>query len=101
MEERVRPVKNPISKFVIEATGYDSTTHRFRNKELIHLHDPLAVGVVVDSSLVKKERLSLHVETEEGEHYGRTSRAAEGPEVDVCLGVDAAGFLELFLSRLK
>ena len=101
MEERVRPIKNPISKFVIEATGYDLIMHQFRNKELIHLHDPLAVGVVIDPHLVKKERISLHVETEEGEHYGRTYETNEGPKVDVCLGVDAKGFLELFLSRLK
>ncbi len=101
MEERVRPIKNSISKFVIEATGYDLITHRFRNKELIHLHDPLAVGVVIDPDLVKKERLSLQVETEEGEYYGRTSQAGEGPEVDVCLGVDSKRFLELFASRLS
>jgi purine nucleosidase len=100
MEERVKPLKNPISEFVMDATGYDSTAHQFRNKELIHLHDPLAVGVVIDPHLVKKQKLSLHVETQEGEHYGRTSEAAEGPEVDVCLDVNAKGFLELFLSRL-
>jgi purine nucleosidase len=100
MEDRVRPIKSSISKFVMEAIGYDSTAHQFRNKELIHLHDPLAVGVVVDPDLVKKQKLSLHVEAQEGEHYGRTSQADEGPKVDVCLGVNAKGFLELFLSRL-
>jgi inosine-uridine nucleoside N-ribohydrolase len=101
MEEGVRPIKNSISKFVIEATEYDLTAHRFRNKELIHLHDPLAVGAVVDPDLLKKERISLHVETEEGEHYGRTSQATEGPKVEVCLGVESQKFLELFASRLK
>lgn len=100
MEERVRPIKNSISKFVIEATGYDLTAHRFRNKELIHLHDPLAVGAVVDPDLLKKERISLHVETEEGEHYGRTSQAGEGPRIDVCLEVESQKFLGLFVSRL-
>ena len=101
MEERVKPIKNSVSKFVIDATGYDSTAHRFTNRELIYLHDPLAVGVVVDPNLVKKQKLSLHVETQEGEHYGRTSEAAKGPKVEVCLGVNAKGFLELFTSRLK
>lgn len=101
MEERVRPIKNSISKFVIEATGYDLTTHQFRNKELIHLHDPLAVGVVISPALVRKERLSIHVETQEGEHYGRTFEVDEGPEIDVCLGVDSKRFLELFASRLS
>ena len=101
MEERVKPVNNSISKFLIEATGYHSVTHQFRNMELIHLHDPLAVGVVIDPTLVRKERLSIHVETQEGEHYGKTSEVEEGLKVEVCLGVNAEGFLELFLSRLK
>ena len=100
MEERVKPVNNSISKFFIEATGYHSVTHQFRNMELIHLHDPLAVGVVIDPTLVRKERLSIHVETQEGEHYGKTSETKEGPEVEVCSEVNAEGFLELFLSRL-
>ena len=101
MEERVTPINNSFSKFAIEATGYDSTTHQFRNKELIHLHDPLAVGVVVDPELVRKERLAIGVETQEGEHYGRTSETREGPNIEVCLEVNAKGFLELFLSRLR
>jgi purine nucleosidase len=100
MEEKVKPINNSISKFVIEATGYHSTTHRFRNMELIHLHDPLAVGVVIDPALVRKERLSIQVETQEGEHYGETSETKTGPKVEVCLGVNAEAFLKLFLSRL-
>ena len=100
MEERVKPVRNSISKFVMDATEYDSTAHRFRNRELIYLHDPLAVGVVIDPHLVKKQKISLHVEVQEGEHYGRTSEAPGGPKVDVCLDVNAREFLELFLSRL-
>jgi purine nucleosidase len=100
MEERVKPINNPFSKFLIEATGYHSTTRRFRNGQLFYLHDPLAVGVVIDPTLVKKERLSIDVEIQEGNHYGKTSEAKEGPEIDVCLGVDSQKFLELFASRL-
>ena len=100
MEERVKPIDNSFSKFVIEATGYGSTTHLFRKRELFHLHDPLAVGVVIDPGLVRKERLSMDVKIQDQEHYGKTSEAKQGPKVDVCLGVDAKRFLELFLSRL-
>lgn len=100
MDERVRPIHNDFSKFVIEATGYDSSKHQFRNKDLIHLHDPLAVGVVVDPELVRMERLGISVETREGEYYGRTSETAKGPNIEVCLEVNAKGFLDLFLSRL-
>lgn len=100
MEQRVAPINNSFSQFAIEATGYDLARHQFRNKELIHLHDPLAVGVVIDPELVRKERLSIAVDTREGQYYGRTSETREGPEIEVCLEVNAKGFLELFLSRL-
>jgi purine nucleosidase len=101
MEERVVPIGNSLSRFAVEATGYDSGRHQFRNQDLIHLHDPLAVGVVVDPGLVKKEKLSIGVETREGKQYGRTSEMREGPKMEVCLEVNAAGFLDLFLSRLE
>ena len=100
MEERVKPINNDFSKFAIEATGYDPERHQFRNKGLIHLHDPLAVGVVVDPDLVRKVRLPMSVETREGQYYGRTSEMGEGPKIEVCLEVNAKGFLDLFLSRL-
>jgi len=58
------------------------------------------VGVVIDPDLVKKERVAIHVETEEGERYGQTTEVEEGMRTDVCLGVDAERFLELFLSGL-
>jgi len=101
IEERVKSINNSFSKFVMEATGYNLTTHRFRNKILIHLHDPLAVGVAINPNLVRKEKLSIDVETQEREHYGQTSEVEEGSKVEVCLGVDVKGFLELFTSRLK
>ena len=100
MEERVKPITNSISKFIIEATGYDSTTHQFRNMERIHLHDPLAVGVVIDPTLVGKERLSIDVGTQEGEHFGKIVEGLGKSNIDVCFTVDVKSFFELFLSRL-
>jgi purine nucleosidase len=101
MEEQVKPLHTPFSNFLIEATGYDLKTHRFRNRESIFLHDPLAVGVAVDSNLVRKELLFLNVETQEEEHYGQIIEVKDGPEINVCLELDAERFLELFVSRLK
>jgi len=101
IEDKIKPLRNPFSQFVIEATAYDTMTKRFRNNELIYLHDPLAVGVVINPDLVRKERLAIHVETEEEEHYGQTSEIEEGPKVEVCLGVEAEKFLDLFLTGLR
>ncbi len=100
MEERVKPINNDFFKFAIEATGYDSARHQFRNKKIVHLHDPLAVGVVIDPDLVKKQKLSLTVGIQEGESFGKISEESGGSDIDVCLTVDANRFLELFLSRL-
>lgn len=101
MEERLIPIQSPFSKFITEATGYDQHTNMFRNKELVHLHDPLAVGVVIDPTLVKKESLLISVETHEGEFYGKTSISKNGSALEVSLDVDSTRFLELFLSRLS
>jgi purine nucleosidase len=75
-------------------------TQTFRNKEVIYLHDPLAVGAVINPDLVTKQRLAIRVEIREGDHYGETLETNEAPKIDVCLGVDAEKFLELFVSRL-
>ncbi|MBI5966945.1 MAG: nucleoside hydrolase [Deltaproteobacteria bacterium] len=106
IEERIKPLSNPFGRFVTEATGYSLTSQRFRRgSEVFHLHDPLAVAVAIDPDLVRKERLSILVEIEEGERYGQTFEVAEeeasaAHKLDVCLGVNSEKFLELFLSRL-
>jgi purine nucleosidase len=100
MDEQIKPLHTPFSNFVIQATDYDIEIHRFRNKENIFLHDPLAVGAVIDPALVKTERLSLQVETREGEYYGRITELKVGAEINVCLGVDGERFLDIFVSRL-
>ena len=100
IEESVNPLNNRFSRFVIAATGYDVAAHRFLRGEAIYLHDPLAVGAVIDPHLVRKERLGITIETREGDHYGQISEAGEGTMVEACLGVDAKAFLELFVSKL-
>jgi inosine-uridine nucleoside N-ribohydrolase len=102
IEERLKPIHNPFSQFVIEAIGYDIIAHRFlRSSDLIYLHDPLAVGVVIDPTLVRTEPLSLDVNIQEGYHYGHMTEVSGRSKIDVCLEVDAERFLDLFLSRLR
>jgi len=102
IEKRVKPIQNSFSQFVIEAMGYDLAAHRFlRGSEPFHLHDPLAVGVAIHPDLTGKKRLSIDVEIDEEEHFGRLSEVSAGSKVEVCLEVDSERFLELFLSRLR
>ncbi len=106
IEERLWPIHNSFSKFATEATGYDSAGFQFRGgTKVFHLHDPLAVGVAIDQNLVSQERLSITVETQPGEFYGRTlevtgEKISDSKKMEVCLGVKSESFLELFLSRL-
>ncbi len=105
IEEKVRPIYNPFSQLVMEATGYDPGNQKFRGRaKNFYLHDPLAVGVLTDPHLVHTENLDLQVETEEGERYGKVWEVAEekSPQkIEVCLGVDSEEFLNLFLSGLE
>jgi purine nucleosidase len=103
MEERVAPLGNALAQFAVEATGYESGGGHFRGgRTAFYLHDPLAVGAVIDPALVRKEKLSLSVEVKEGEFYGKSYEVPGGEEnIEVCLGIDREKFLNLFLDRLK
>ena len=110
IEETIIPVMNPFSRFLIEATGYDITSRLFqRGRESIYLHDPLAVGIVVDPNLVRTESLSIQVQSREGEHLGQILEEPEKDvrigsgrrKIEVCLEVNSDKFLQLFLSRLS
>ena len=82
------------------------TFHRARgDREGIVLHDPLAVGVALDASLVQREAMALAVETRGALTAGmavadlrRWRRAA--PTADVCVDVEADRFLHLFTERV-
>jgi purine nucleosidase len=64
------------------------------------LHDPLAVGVAIDSSFVKTKKVNVSV-TLEGEEYGRTVGSPDGePKINVCVEVEADRFLDHFLKRI-
>ena len=102
IEERVKPLNNLFSQFVVEATQYNSRTQRFlEDTEVFYLHDPLAVGVAINRDLVGMERLSIHVGTENGEYYGQTKEVKGHPRINACLSINSRSFLELFLSRLS
>lgn len=64
------------------------------------LHDPLAVGVLIDPSFVKTEFMNIKVVTE-GEEVGKTvGYHGEKPNISVCTEVEAERFLEHFLTRV-
>jgi purine nucleosidase len=69
------------------------------------LHDPLAVGVALDRSLVETRRMSVDIETKGELTRGmvvaeRRPWVKEAANVDVCVSVDAERFVQLFCERV-
>jgi ribokinase len=87
-------------------------THRFLHGPQplsgMAMHDPLAVAVALDPSLVQLTRLPLYVETQGQQTLGMTVADRRAPErldttlpsIDVALEVDASGVLALFAERV-
>jgi len=101
---------DPVLRFVADATGLAlSYIERVEGASLFHLHDPLAVAVAIDPTLVKTAPLSIAVETEDQTNLGRTRtdpRSLRGsqkasPNVQAALTVDAARALRLFKQRFS
>jgi purine nucleosidase len=71
----------------------------------IHLHDPSTIAYMIDPSIYQIRRMPVFVETE-GHCAGATIPDPrhfwiEEPEVNVCLGVDAARAIELICERIE
>jgi inosine-uridine nucleoside N-ribohydrolase len=70
----------------------------------IHTHDPSAIAYLIDRKLFRTENWPIFVETE-GHCAGQTIPDYHHiwgslPGVEVCLGVDAPGVLEILRKRM-
>ncbi len=97
-----------VGGFVADVTAHGFAFGAERGDGGIALHDPLAMGVVLDPSLVRFEPLHVEVECE-----GRITRGMSiadrrsiaphhkgRPNCRVAVSVDAPRFLQFFLDRL-
>jgi pyrimidine-specific ribonucleoside hydrolase len=109
-EEHVRRLEsagNPAASFAARAARYLIPHSEARYGEpAVHLHDPLAIGALLDRSLVRTRRLYVDVETASGIALGKTLPDPLGvtgrpPNVEVCVELDAERFVALFLDRLS
>jgi inosine-uridine nucleoside N-ribohydrolase len=67
------------------------------------MHDPLAVALLVDPTLCRRERMRVNVETRGEFTYGMTvcSKVPENnSNAEVCVSVDANRFEEFLCARL-
>jgi purine nucleosidase len=74
-------------------------------RDVFFLHDPLAIGVALDSSLVETKPMRLDIETAGELTRGmvvaeRRPWIQEPANVNVCLNVDADRFIDLFSQRV-
>lgn len=109
IEAVVRHVGSRVTRFVRDITErlFDIEQER-SGCAAIPLHDPLAVGVVIDPSLVVRRPLHVEVETGDGSAQGMTiadrrqirEEWKQPPNLQVCMEVDAGRFMALFLERI-
>jgi inosine-uridine nucleoside N-ribohydrolase len=95
-----------LCDFVGQITASTMAYHRARGEgEGMFLHDPLAVGVALDASLVGQEPLAIAVETRGAITAGMAVAdlrrgVSAPPTASVCVDVEAERFLRLFADRV-
>lgn len=96
-----------IRNYVAESTAVYTKRYEERNGvKACALHDPLAVGVALNSRLVNTSLLYVDVETSSRICDGQTvgdvqNRLNHSPNMNVCEQVDSEAFLELFIQVLN
>jgi inosine-uridine nucleoside N-ribohydrolase len=107
LEYRARRRPNAVSRLVMRMTkhymAYHKETDGFNGG---FLHDPIAVGVVIDRGLFSTQRMKVQVETRgiltrgmTVAGFGKTTRQEKG-NVEVAVRIDRSRFLSLFPQRL-
>ncbi|MEI3605219.1 nucleoside hydrolase [Pseudogracilibacillus sp. SE30717A] len=95
--------ENEVSQFFAGITNYYIDAYENFQPGIggCGLHDPLAVGVVIDPSFVETKSMYIEVETT-GDMIGKTSVATEGTsKINVCLKVEEERFLQHFMKTLE
>jgi inosine-uridine nucleoside N-ribohydrolase len=109
LAEAVALYPSPIGQFLLDCTrqAFSVSAERAGNAAIC-LHDPLAVGAVIDESFVSTEHLHVEIETAGNITEGMTvadrrplkPSLKSPPNAAVCLQVDAPRFLSFFLDRV-
>lgn len=105
--EHVAKLSDPeLRAFVAESTADYAKKYEARyGVRACALHDPLAVGVAIDSDFVQTSPLYVDIETSsrlcDGQTVGDVQhRLGHAPNMVVCEEVDSAAFLDLFVREV-
>ena len=104
--EEIYKANNPVSNLMQRILPFYQRFHDslFGAGGDIHTHDPSVIAYLLNPDLFQTESVSVFVEIE-GRCKGQTiadwhNQWESRPEVEVCMGVDAVGVLDLIKERL-
>ena len=118
----LQSLHGPESDFIAKLADFYLTRSEKSGYQGAAMYDPLAVGVVIDPTLVTLKEMHVDVETKgeftrgetvanrmgsnennvlHGDHYEIEGVVDLKPNARVCMASDADRFLRLFISRIK
>jgi inosine-uridine nucleoside N-ribohydrolase len=110
IDQHVYPMGSPLSQFVVDCTAQTiQFSTRVERPPGMAMHDPLAVGALIDPAIVRTVPLAVQVETQGEFTTGMLVADRRALRLDhktpvnvnVALEVEATRFLEMFLNRLQ
>lgn len=120
--DQLAATHGPINDFIFGIAKYLVDLSAKFDSPGTAMYDPLAVGVAIDSTLVEAPEMHVDIETHgqftrgetvanrqgyternilRGDHYVIEGVDRVSPNAKVCINVDAARFLQLFVSRIQ
>jgi purine nucleosidase len=105
--QKLRQVDSPITKFVEDATRFYMEFHdEFQSIEGCVINDPLALALTFAPELCTYRELPVEVDISGGISMGKTigdfyNYNKKPANMKVALGVNARGFIELFIERIQ
>lgn len=101
--EAISRVGKEIDRFAIQILSYYIRAYQVElGIEGCMLHDPLAVAVCIDRSLVRSERVSVSVDVSDKDRIGQTRENPFSKHacLDVCFSVDEERAVQMFVNCL-
>lgn len=102
--QKIEQTGSPPAKFAALITKQLMSKYGF-----IHLHDPMAVAVAADPSLVTTKKYHVEIETKSDLTRGQTvtdrrhwlpESYRKTPNTNVCTSIDGERFVEMFMNRI-
>ena len=102
-EEHVKPfedIDSSLARFITRLMRFSMQFNRdVRKQEGALLHDPLAVGIAIDSTLGTFTDVSIEVDV--NDIPGAIALKSGKPNASLCRDVDRERFLDIFMERLS